>query len=50
MRMNGDQEGRARKMVAVLSGFVAPALSGALCAALASLSEKDHKDKIDKIT
>lgn len=34
MRMNGDQEGRARKLVAVLWGFVAPAFPGALCAAL----------------
>jgi hypothetical protein len=30
MSMNGDQKGRA-KMVAVLSGMIAPALSGALC-------------------
>ncbi len=30
----GDQEGRAKKMVAVPSSVVAPALSGALCAAL----------------
>lgn len=34
MCMNGDQKGRARKMVAVLWGSVSPALSGALCAAL----------------
>ena len=34
MRMNGDQKERAKKMVAVSSGWVAPALSGALCAAL----------------
>jgi hypothetical protein len=33
MRMNGDHKERARKMGAVLSGFVAPALCGALCAA-----------------
>ena len=35
MRMNGDQKERARKMVAVPSSWVAPACSGALCAALA---------------
>jgi hypothetical protein len=34
MRMNGDQNERARKMVAVLSSWVAPARPGALCAAL----------------
>jgi hypothetical protein len=38
MRMNGDQKGRAGKLVAVLSGFVVPALPGALCAALAIFS------------
>lgn len=32
--MNGDQEGRAGKLVAVSLGFVAPARPGALCAAL----------------
>jgi hypothetical protein len=34
MRMNGDQERRAETLVAVLSGVVAPAFPGALCAAL----------------
>jgi hypothetical protein len=34
MRMNGDQEGRTEKWVGVLSSVVAPALPGALCAAL----------------
>lgn len=37
MRMNGDQERRAGKFVAVPSSFVAPALPGALCAALGGL-------------
>jgi hypothetical protein len=32
MRMNGDQEGRARKLVVEIQGWVAPALPGALCA------------------
>ncbi len=32
MRMNGDQEGRARKMVAETQGLVAPAHLGALYA------------------
>jgi hypothetical protein len=32
MHMNGDQEGRARKIVAVLLGLVAPVLPSALCA------------------
>jgi len=35
MRMNSDQDERARTLVAVLSGAVAPARPGALCAALA---------------
>ena len=35
MRMNGDQKRRAETMVAVLLRSVAPAFSGALCAALA---------------
>ena len=39
--MNGDQKGRARKMVAVLSSFVAPALSGALCAAFGCVRGKE---------
>lgn len=39
MRMNGDQKRRARKMVAVSSGWGAPARSGALCAALEPLSK-----------
>jgi len=34
MRMNGDQDERAGKWVAVSSGAVAPARPGALCAAL----------------
>jgi len=38
MRMNGDQNGRARKMVAVLSGVFAPALSGALGAGVRILN------------
>jgi hypothetical protein len=32
--MNGDQKERAKKWVAIPSSWVAPALSGALCAAL----------------
>ncbi len=31
MRMNDDQEDRAKQLIAVLSSSVAPALPGALC-------------------
>jgi hypothetical protein len=48
MRMNGDQEGRARKMVAVSSSIVTPALPGALCAALA-LNYMSQFNKIQNI-
>jgi hypothetical protein len=37
MRMNGDHKERAGKLVGVLFSVVAPALCGALCAALEHL-------------
>jgi hypothetical protein len=49
MRMNSDQEERAKKLVAVLSGWVAPALPGALCAALCLTGKRMVPGRLESV-